>query len=44
MSDWADTQMPTTKNIEKQMVSVGDQVSKKNSTSGFTWDGIPSKT
>ena len=41
---WADTKMPTTKNIQRQMGSVGDQVSKKNSTSGFTWDRIPSKT
>ena len=42
--DRADAQMPTTKNIERQMVSVGDQVSKKNSTSRFTWDRILSKT
>ena len=39
-----DAQMPITKNIERQMVSVGDQGSKKSSTSGFTWDKIPSKT
>ena len=37
-------QMPTTKNIERQMFSVGDPISQKNSTSGFTWDRIPSKT
>jgi len=36
--------MPTTKNIERQMFSVGDPISQKNSTSGFTWDRIPSKT
>ena len=41
---WADAQMPTIKNIVRQMVSVGDQVSKKNSTSGFNWNRIPSKT
>ena len=29
----AGPQMPTTKNIERQMVSVGDQISQKNSTS-----------
>ena len=40
----ADAQMPTTKNIERQMVSVGDPISEKNATSGFTWDRIPSKT
>ena len=40
----ADAKMPTTKNIERQMFSVGDQISQKNSTSGFTWDRIPSKT
>ena len=26
------------------MVSVGDQISQKNATSGLTWDRIPSKT
>ena len=31
-------QMPTTKNIERQMVSVGDPISQKNATSGFTWE------
>ena len=36
----AGPQMPTTKNIERQMVSVGDQISQKNSTSGFTWPKI----
>ena len=41
---WAGPQMPTTKNIERQMFSVGDPISQKNSTSGFTWDRIPSKT
>jgi len=40
----ADTKMPTTKNIERQMVSIGDSISQKNATSGFTWDRIPSKT
>ena len=30
--------MPTTKNIETQMVSAGDQISQKNSTSTFTWE------
>ena len=40
----ADAKMPTTKNIERQMFSVGDPISQKNSTSGFTWDRIPSKT
>ena len=39
----AGPQMPTTKNIERQMVSVGDPISQ-NSTSGFTWDRIQSKT
>ena len=29
--------MPTTKNIERQMVSVGDPISQKNSASSFTW-------
>ena len=28
--------MPTSKNIERQMISVGYSISKKNSTSGFT--------
>ena len=37
-------QTSTTKNIERQMVSVGDPISQKNATSGFTWDRIPSKT
>ena len=40
----ADAKMPTTKNIERQMFSVGDPISQKNSTSGFTLDGIPCKT
>ena len=40
----AEAQMSTTKNIERQMVSVGDPISQKNATSGFTWDRIPSKT
>ena len=40
----ADTKMPTTKNIERQMGSVGDPISQKNATSGFTWERIPSKT
>ena len=47
-SVWSDLRagpwMPTTKNIERQMVSVGDQISQKNATSGLTWDRIPSKT
>ena len=43
-SFWADTKMPPTKNIERQMGSVGDPISQKNATSGFTWDRIPSKT
>ena len=30
--------MPTTKNIERQMISVGDPISQKKATSGFTWD------
>ena len=29
---------------ERQMVSVGDLISQKKTTSGFTWDRIPSKT
>ena len=37
LNHWADAQMPTTKNIERQMVSVGDPISQKNATSGFTW-------
>ena len=32
----AGPQMPTTKNIERQMVSVGDPISQKNSICGFT--------
>ena len=36
-------QTSTTKNIERQMVSVGDPISQKNATSGFTWDKILSK-
>ena len=40
----ADAQMPSTKNSVRQMVSVGDPISQKNETSGFTWDRIPSKT
>jgi len=40
----AGPQMPTTKNIERQVVSVGDPISRKNSTPAFTWDRIPSKT
>ena len=35
---WAGPQTPTTKNIERQMVTVGDPISQKYSTSGFTWD------
>ena len=31
----ADAQMPTTKNIERQMVSVGDPISEKNATFGL---------
>ena len=41
---WADTKMPTTKNIERQMGSIGDPISQENSTSGFNWDRIASKT
>ena len=40
----ANAQMPTTKNIKRQMVSVGDPISQKNSTSASTRDRIPSKT
>ena len=43
-NNWAGPQMPTTKNIERQMVSVGDPISQKKATSGFTWEKIPSKT
>ena len=35
-----DALMPTTKNIERQMVSVGDPISLKNARSGFTWDSL----
>ena len=41
---WAGPQMPTTRNIERQMVSVGDPISQKNATSGFTWKKISNKT
>ena len=44
VSKGADAKMPNTKNIERLTVSVGDQISKKKSTSGFTWDRISSKT
>ena len=44
-TNWAGPQMPTTKNIERQF-SVGDPISRKNSTSAFTgsrvrnWDTL----
>ena len=37
----ADAQMPTNKNIERQMVSVGNPISQKIETSGFTWPRWP---